>query len=55
MNYAKNYTFDQFHYTLSNITLSREPGSKVEYSIFDIGLLGHILTLNQTCHLLINY
>ena len=37
MNCTKNYTFDQFYQALSNITLSREPGSKVEYSTFGIG------------------
>jgi serine-type D-Ala-D-Ala carboxypeptidase/endopeptidase len=46
-NCTKNYTFDQFSQALSNITLSREPGSKVEYSTFGIGLLGHILTLKS--------
>ena len=29
------------------MTLSREPGSKVEYSTFGIGLLGHIITLKS--------
>ncbi len=47
MNCTKNYTFDQFYQALSNITLSREPGSKVEYSTFGTGLLGHILTLKS--------
>jgi serine-type D-Ala-D-Ala carboxypeptidase/endopeptidase len=47
MNCAKDYTFDQFYHGLSNTTLSREPGSKVEYSTFGIGLLGHILTLKS--------
>ena len=47
MNCTKNYTFDQFYQGLSNFTLSREPGSKVEYSTFGIGLLGHILTLKS--------
>jgi D-alanyl-D-alanine-carboxypeptidase/D-alanyl-D-alanine-endopeptidase len=47
MNCTKNYTFDQFYQALSNLTLSREPGSKVEYSTFGIGLLGHILTLKS--------
>ena len=47
LNCTKNYTFDQFYQALSNITLSREPGSKVEYSTFGIGLLGHILTLKS--------
>ncbi|TVP41867.1 serine hydrolase domain-containing protein [Candidatus Nitrosocosmicus arcticus] len=47
MNCTKNYTFDQFHQALSNTTITREPGSKVEYSTFGIGLLGHILTLKS--------
>ena len=47
MNCTKNYTFTQFYQALSNMTLSREPGSKVEYSTFDIGLLGHIITLKS--------
>jgi serine-type D-Ala-D-Ala carboxypeptidase/endopeptidase len=47
MNCTKNYTFDQFYQALSNFTLSREPGSKFEYSTFGIGLLGHILTLKS--------
>jgi len=47
MNCTKNYTFDQLYQALSNFTLSREPGSKVEYSTFGIGLLGHILTLKS--------
>jgi hypothetical protein len=55
MNYAKNHTFDQFHHALSNATLSREPGSKVEYSTFGIGLLGIILKLKSNMSLLINY
>lgn len=46
-NCTKNYTFDQLYQALSNITLSREPGSKFEYSTFGIGLLGHILTLKS--------
>jgi CubicO group peptidase (beta-lactamase class C family) len=44
---TKNYTFDQFYQGLSNTTIPREPGSKVEYSTFGIGLLGHILTLKS--------
>lgn len=44
---AKNYTFDQFYLGLSNTQIPREPGSKVEYSTFGIGLLGHILTLKS--------
>jgi len=46
-NCTKNYTFDQFHQALSSFPLSREPGSKVEYSTFGIGLLGHILALKS--------
>ena len=46
-NCIKNYTFDQLYQALSNITLSREPGSKFEYSTFGSGLLGHILTLKS--------
>ncbi len=38
MNCAKNYTFDQFHQALSNTSLSREPGSKFEYSTFGMGI-----------------
>ena len=47
MNCTKNYTFDQLYQALSNFTLPREPGSKVEYSTFGTGLLGHILTLKS--------
>jgi serine-type D-Ala-D-Ala carboxypeptidase/endopeptidase len=47
MNCTKNYTFDNFYQALSNTTLSREQGSKFEYSNFGIGLLGHILTLKS--------
>jgi serine-type D-Ala-D-Ala carboxypeptidase/endopeptidase len=47
MNCTKNYTFDQFYQALSNFTLTREPGSQVEYSTFGTGLLGHILTLKS--------
>lgn len=41
---SKNYTFDQFYQGLSNTTISREPGSKYEYSNFGVALLGNILT-----------
>jgi len=47
MDCTKNYTFDQLYKGLSNTTLSREPGSKFEYSSFGISLLGHILTLKS--------
>jgi serine-type D-Ala-D-Ala carboxypeptidase/endopeptidase len=40
-----NYTFDQFYQGLSNTTIPREPGLKVEYSTFGSALLGNILTL----------
>ena len=46
-NCTKNYTFDQLYQGLSNTTITREPGSKVEYSTFGIGFLGHILTLKS--------
>jgi D-alanyl-D-alanine-carboxypeptidase/D-alanyl-D-alanine-endopeptidase len=46
-NCTKNYSFDQFYQGLSNTTIQREPGTKVEYSTFGIGLLGHILTLKS--------
>ena len=46
-NCTKNYDFDQFYKALSNTTLIREPGSKVEYSTFGMGLLGHLLTLKS--------
>ena len=44
---TKDYDFGQFYQALSNTTLTREPGSKAEYSTFGIGLLGHILTLKS--------
>jgi CubicO group peptidase (beta-lactamase class C family) len=44
---SKNYTFDQFYQGLSNTTISREPGSKYEYSNFGVSLLGNILTLKS--------
>jgi serine-type D-Ala-D-Ala carboxypeptidase/endopeptidase len=47
MGCTKNYTFDQFYQGLSNTTLPREPGLKVEYSTFGSALLGNILTLKS--------
>jgi len=47
INCTKNYTLDQLYKGLSNTTLSREPGSKFEYSTFGSALLGHILTLKS--------
>jgi D-alanyl-D-alanine-carboxypeptidase/D-alanyl-D-alanine-endopeptidase len=44
---TKNYTFDQLYQGLSNTTIPREPGTKVEYSTFGLGLLGDILTLKS--------
>jgi D-alanyl-D-alanine-carboxypeptidase/D-alanyl-D-alanine-endopeptidase len=44
---TKNYTFDQFYQGLSNTTIPREPGLKVEYSTFGSALLGNILTLKS--------
>lgn len=46
-NCSKDYTFDQFYQGLSSTTIQGEPGTKVEYSTFGIGLLGHILTLKS--------
>ena len=47
MSCTKNYTFGQLYLGLSNTTITREPGSKYEYSTFGAGLLGHILTLKS--------
>ena len=46
-NCTKDYTFEQLYQALSNFTLTREPGSKAEYSSFGIDLLGHIMTLKS--------
>lgn len=47
MKCTKNYTFDQFYQALSKTTISREPGSKYEYSTFGSALLGNILILKS--------
>jgi D-alanyl-D-alanine-carboxypeptidase/D-alanyl-D-alanine-endopeptidase len=44
---TKNFTIGQLYQSLSNTTLTREPGSKYEYSTFGTGLLGRILTLKS--------
>jgi serine-type D-Ala-D-Ala carboxypeptidase/endopeptidase len=41
---SKNYSTDKLYQGLSNTTISREPGSKFQYSSFGSSLLGHILT-----------
>ena len=43
MNCPEDYGLDQLYQGLSNTTISREPGSKVEYSTFGSALLGDIL------------
>jgi CubicO group peptidase (beta-lactamase class C family) len=40
-----NYTANQMYRALSNFTLTREPGSKFQYSDFGLGILGYILSL----------
>jgi serine-type D-Ala-D-Ala carboxypeptidase/endopeptidase len=47
MSCTKNFTIGQLYQSLSNTTLTREPGSKYEYSTFGTGLLGRILTLKS--------
>ena len=47
INCTKNYTFDQFYQALSNTTISRTPGTKLEYSTFGSALLGDILMLKS--------
>jgi serine-type D-Ala-D-Ala carboxypeptidase/endopeptidase len=42
-----NYNLTQMYQALSNTTLSWEPGSKFLYSDFGMGLLGHILTIQE--------
>ena len=43
--FNSNYTANQMYAALSNFTLTREPGSKFQYSDFGLGLLGYILSL----------
>jgi CubicO group peptidase (beta-lactamase class C family) len=40
-----HYNVSQLYQALSNFKLTREPGSKFQYSSFGIALLGHILSL----------
>jgi CubicO group peptidase (beta-lactamase class C family) len=40
-----NYSANQMYAALSNFTLTREPGSKFQYSDFGVGLLGYVLSL----------
>jgi D-alanyl-D-alanine-carboxypeptidase/D-alanyl-D-alanine-endopeptidase len=47
MDCTKNYTIDELYQGLSNTTITREPGTKFEYSSFGTSLLGHILTLKS--------
>jgi serine-type D-Ala-D-Ala carboxypeptidase/endopeptidase len=46
-NMNPDYNVTQLYQALSNTTLTREPGTKWEYSDFGLGLLGHILTLQE--------
>jgi serine-type D-Ala-D-Ala carboxypeptidase/endopeptidase len=40
----QKYTLKQMYHALSNIALTRDPGSKYNYSDFGMGLLGNILS-----------
>jgi serine-type D-Ala-D-Ala carboxypeptidase/endopeptidase len=42
-NCAEDYTLDQFYQGLSNTIITREPGTKLEYSTFRSTSLGNIL------------
>jgi CubicO group peptidase (beta-lactamase class C family) len=42
-----NYNLSQLYQALSNTTLTTEPGTTFHYSDFGLGLLGHILTLQE--------
>jgi serine-type D-Ala-D-Ala carboxypeptidase/endopeptidase len=46
-NLNSDYNLSQLYQALSNTTLSSEPGTKFVYSDFGMGLLGHILTLQE--------
>jgi CubicO group peptidase (beta-lactamase class C family) len=45
MNPYADYTVEQLYDFLSRYALTREPGTKYEYSNLGIGLLGHVLAL----------
>ena len=47
MDCTKIYTFNNSYQALTNTTLSRDPGTKLEYSNFGMGLLGQIITLQS--------
>jgi CubicO group peptidase (beta-lactamase class C family) len=44
-NLNANYTAEQLYHALSSTKLTREPGSKFQYSPFGLGLFGPILSL----------
>jgi serine-type D-Ala-D-Ala carboxypeptidase/endopeptidase len=44
-HFKPNYDANQLYQALSNFKLTREPGSKFQYSSFGVGLLGQILSL----------
>jgi serine-type D-Ala-D-Ala carboxypeptidase/endopeptidase len=44
-HFKPNYDANQLYHALSNFKLTREPGSKFQYSSFGVGLLGQILSL----------